>query len=1435
MFNTGIDIGSTTIKVVITDKQKNIVFSEYVRHNTDVSLNMHRTLVNVLEKFGDVVVTPVITGSVGMGVAEKLNMPFVQEVIASGEVIERFYPERQLFIDIGGEDAKLMYFRKNGYPDIRMNGNCAGGTGAFIDQMASLLGISLNELDELALQSDNIYPIASRCGVFAKTDIQSLLSKRVPLPDLARSVFHAVAVQVANTLLQGIKPKPKIIFSGGPLMFSRAMQHAMMHVLDVNHQDVIIPGYGNVLPALGACLAGHVERPDMTVSQLTRYFSSIAGKTIKNQPNRLKSLFKNKDEFKQWEKSKDTGHHLFEQTPAITTGIYIGIDAGSSTTKLVAVNQNKKIVFTYYTNNKGNTINAVKKAFASLRQYIEEQQINATIQYTIVTGYGEELIKKAFGCDEGIVETIAHFKAAAFFKSNVSFILDIGGQDIKAIYIKDGQVKDIEVNEACSSGCGTFIETFAGSLGLTVEEFSEKAVISEKPYNLGSRCTVFMNSKLKQALREGAKIEDISAGLAYAVVKNCFNKVLKVKDTNDLGDEIVVQGGTFMNPAVLKATEIFLGKQVERPPISALMGAFGCALTAIERTGRRKQGKSQFNKIEELEGTEKKLAETFICDGCGNKCRISQLFFPAGRVYYSGNRCEKKYSNNKQRTRPGFNSMAFKNKLVFEQKINLSAIPKFKIGILRVLNMYDNFSFWNVLFSELNIQVCLSSHAAGYNQQKVYGTIMSDNICYPAKLVHAHVFDLIDKQVDRIFYPIVRYEKNEFKDAVNVYNCPVVTGYPDVIKNVVNFEEYGVVYDMITVAFNHDTLLAKACYDYLKQFGIEKAAFQKAFKQAKARTEYIRKDLQEQGKKIIEQARANNKPVIMLVGRPYHADPAVHHNIPGMICDMGIDVITEDMVPETHSTDFKHDVHVLSQWQYSNRIYHALEWAGRQDNVHVIQLNSFGCGPDAVVMDEAKEIMEKYNKHYTMIRIDEGENPAPVKLRIRSLVESLHHNYRERSKTINIRQTTPSFCKIDRKKRILGPNLSQFYALFTESLFFQEGYDFELLPEADRQSVETGLKYVNNDICYPAIILIGDIIKALQSGKYDLKNVAIAMSETGGQCRASNYVSLIKKAMLDAGYKDIPVISVSTNPNTLNVQPGFKKNFFELLSLTLNTLIYTDALLKLYNYLVVREKTKGESKRIFDKYIQYAYQNRRNYVIKHSLRLLKQAVDEFNAIAYHDVSLPRAGIVGEIFMKYNSFGNYQLEDWLRNNGMEVVASPINPFFLESLADIKFNNANNLEKDGWIEQMFHEIIEQRVDRYINKVNAILKGFHHCLTPLHNIDELQKNAREIVSLAHQYGEGWLLPAEMVTFAKEGIHNIVAVQPFGCVACHIVSKGVSKRIKDMFPELNVLFLDMDADTSEANMHNRLEFFVRNAFRDNDNLRNGLRNEILKCIKEI
>ncbi len=1415
MFNAGIDIGSTTIKVVVTNEQKKVVFSEYVRHNTDVVLNLRLALFKLLEKLGDIEFKPLITGSVGMGLAEKLKLPFIQEVIASAEAVSAFYPDAGLFIDIGGEDAKLMYFRPNGQPDIRMNGNCAGGTGAYIDQMASLLNISLDELDKLALQSDNVYPVSSRCGVFAKTDIQSLLSRQVTLPDIARSVFHAVAVQVVNTLLQGDKPRPKVIMSGGPLVFSKALQQSMIEVLNISPEDIITPAYGNLFPALGAAISNKNKAPFLTVSKLAERISSATKKQIVTQPGNLKPLFKDKFDFEQWQKKHNADDDLFEKNQHNTKTLFIGIDAGSSTTKLVAINNLKKIVFSHYTNNKGNTVQAVENALGAFHQFLEKNNIKAPVRYAMVTGYGEELVKKAFGCDESMVETIAHYKAAAFFNPDVSFILDIGGQDIKAMFIKDGHISNIEVNEACSSGCGTFIETFAGSLGLNVESFAKKASFSQNPFDLGSRCTVFMNSKLKQAMREGAQIEDISAGLAYSVIKNSFNKVLKIKDTDVLGDNIVVQGGTFLNPAVLKATEQLLGKKVTRPSISALMGAFGCALTAMERSEKNKQQLSNINGFQHFKSSDI-VTKTIICKGCGNHCRVNKLTFPGNRVYFSGNRCEKIFSNHPSNIEKGTNLISFKYDLIFKQLPPKTQQSRLKIGIPRVLNMYDNFPFWNTLFNELNFEVVLSSPTSELNHEKAYGAIMSDNICYPAKLVHAHIYDLISKKVDRIFYPVARYEKSEFTNAVNAYNCPVVTGYPDVIKNTIAFKKHDVTYDMLPVSFNNETLLSKACYNYLKQFGVDKKSFQQAFRKAKNAAENVKRELRKDGKQVFDQAQKQNKPVIMLVGRPYHADPAVNHNIPDTITEMGVDVITEDVVPENHHTNFK-NVKVLSQWQYSNRIYHAMEWAGKQKNLHVIQLNSFGCGPDAVVMDEARDILKKYNKHYTGIRIDDGNNAAPVKLRIRSLIESLAF----KSQTVNVgeksRKSTPPYLNVDRKKKIIGPNLSQLYSLFTESLFYQEGYDFELLPEADRESVETGLKYVNNDMCYPAVILIGDIIKALQSGKYDLNNVAVAMSETGGPCRASNYVALVKKAMLDAGFSHIPVISVSTNPNTMNEQPGFKKKFFELLSLSLNTLIYSDALLKMYNFLVVREKIPGSAKRIYNKYIQYAYKKRRNYIIKDALELLKQAVEEFNAIEYNDVSLPKVGIVGEIFMKYNRFGNYDLENWLRKNGLEVVTSPLNTFFVESLADIRYNNKNFLEKDSWIMQQAHEIIGKKVDRYLQKTNTILEGFHHQLTRLHSIYEIQKNASEIVSLSHQYGEGWLLPGEMISFIKEDVQNIISVQPFGCIACHIVSKGISKRMKTLFPDTNTLFLDIDADTSEANMHNRLEFFVKNAIGSN------------------
>ncbi len=1416
MYNTGIDIGSTTAKLVIINKAGKVIFSEYVRHNTEIYKTLRYTLEKTKKVLGDIIINPIVTGSVGMGVSEKLNIPFIQEIICSSEAILKKYPETELFIDIGGEDSKLIFYKERGLPDLRMNGNCAGGTGAFIDQMASLLNVSPEELDDLALLGKQVHPVASRCGVFAKTDIQELLIKQIPLPDIALSVFDAMAVQTVNTLMQGIKLKNKVLYSGGPLMFMKNMQKAMTRTLNINDDDIIIPEQGKTFAAYGAALSNKNDKPGILLSDLMNQVEHHdKNKNTPTAKNELKPLFANKKEYTAWQNIKRPGNYFADNfETANNKNLFIGIDAGSTTTKLIAVNDEKKIVFSHYTKNNGNILKAVKEALQCLYNDLSEKNIAATIKYTMVTGYGEEFIKTAFGFDEGMVETIAHYKAAAHFNPDVSFILDIGGQDIKAIFLENGHITNIEINEACSSGCGSFIETFAQSLGMTVQEFAEKACMAKAPYNLGTRCTVFMNSKLKQAMREGAGIEDISAGLAYSVIMNCFNKMLKINDVDCLGDNIIATGGTFLNPAVLRALELHLGKNISCPDIRAQMGAFGCALAAVERTAKSKQTNSSFIGFQKIKNTCKQTVKTFICNGCGNKCHIRETCFAAGKSYYSGNRCEKIYSNSGKQISKGQNIFKIKTDLLFKQSQKPPTQPILTIGIPRVLNMYENFPFWYKLFSVLNIRVCLSSASADIDPHLAHGTIMSDNICYPAKLVHAHIVDLINKEVDRIFFPLVKYEKATTRNAVNNYNCPVVTGYPDVIRNTIDPGQYGIPYDTPPVSFNNNKLLQKACYKYLRQFGIKKNAFINAFAKALEYQQEFKNTLINKGHSIIQKATEDKRQVIMLVGRPYHADPAINHNIPTVISDMGIDVISEDVVPDDHVTDFHSDVRVISQWQYSNQVYNALEWAGKQNNVHVIQLNSFGCGPDAIVVDEAKAILKKYNKTYTQVRIDEGNNIAPIKLRIRSLIELLKYNEKtEKQPVINQRETLPPFLNIDKNKLIIGPNLSQKYALFTESIFFHGGYKFEMLPEADRQSVITGLKYVNNDICYPAIILIGDIIKALQSGKYDLDNIVVAMSETGGQCRASNYIPLIKNALLNAGFKNIPVISVSTNPATINHQPGFKKNFFELLALSLNTIIYTDALLKIYNWLIVREKNKGTTQKIYDKYIQFASQNRRRYFIKNSLTLLKQAVDEFNNIEYHDISLPRAGIVGEIFIKYNSYGNFNLENWLREHGVEVATSPLNSFFLEALVDARYNNNHYIEKTSWVELCFHHIIEKKVGHYINEVNKALSGFHHKPDRIYNIREISDRAEKAGSLIHQYGEGWLLPGEIMMFAEEGINNIISVQPFGCIACHIVSKGFSQRMKKLYPDMNMLFMDMDADTSIANMHNRLEFFIKNA----------------------
>jgi len=1414
VFRAGIDLGSTTIKFILTDSPPNIVFSEYQRHNTEINTCLENILKKIYGQYGDISLSPVITGSVGMGFAEKLDIPFIQEVIAAGEAVTTFYPETSMMIDIGGEDSKMIFFNKNSFPDIRMNGNCAGGTGAFIDQMAALMNISVKELDDLATNHNNIYPVSSRCGVFCKTDIQNLLSKNIPKQDIAASIFHAVALQTATTLLRGSEVKKKIIFSGGPLFFYKSLQQSLLQILKISEDDIINTKYPLHISALGTAIAQTGNKSPVRISQ----FIDLINKSIpvKIPAGGLKPLFSDNHHFKKWEENKYSQRiNRISIRELDNKDSFLGVDSGSTTSKLVLTNNKGEIAFKWYGNNQGDPLGTVKKALLQLRSLLDKKNINTIIRCSVVTGYGEDLIRTAFGLNEGIVETVAHYKAAARFDKDVSFILDMGGQDMKAVFVKDGRIDNVEINEACSSGCGSFIETFASSLGIGVEEFAKKACIADDPCQLGSRCTVFMNSRLKQSLRENAGIENISAGLAYSVIKNCFNKVLKIRDTSILGNNIIVTGGTFRNPAILRALELFLNKEVIRPDICEIMGAYGCALAAIEKWQINNQDISTFKGFEFAETIDNHTKSNITCKGCNNKCLVTKYDFASGKTFFSGNRCDNIFSNYDKNISTGTNIFKIKEDLLFNNNVTDPAKPLLTIGIPRVLNMFENYPFWSALFGELNIKVVLSDLSSTKHISSGASTLLSDNICFPAKLVHGHIIDLIEKKVDRIFFPMVRYEEEEFPGALNTFNCPVVTGYPDVIRSAMDPEKYGVKYDIPTMVFNNKKLLEKACFKYLRQFNIRHKDFSVAFKKAMKQMADYRHSVRKAGNDILLKAKHENRQVILLACRPYHLDPAINHRIPEMISNMGIDVISEDGIPADMYNSMP-DVAVLSQWQYSNRLYQAAKWAGKEKNIHFIHLNSFGCGPDTVVVDEVKSIMDQYGKSSTVIRIDEINSAGSIRLRLRSLVESLKMiKHKIHNTEVKQRKTTPPYIKSDKEKLILIPNISDYYSLFSESILYQKGYKVEMLPQADRESIETGLKYVNNDICFPAVILIGDIIKALQSGRYDLNKTVVALSETGGQCRASNYVPLLKKAMINAGFDTIPVLAVSTNPSTMNYQPGFKTSFLKMFMLSMNSLIYTDALMKMYNTFVLKEKNKGEAKQIFDRYISMAFSSRNEYYIRKSLSMLRNAVHDFNLIELknENITHQKAGIVGEIFMKYNPCGNNHIREWLNKKGIEVVTSPLNTFFLESFTDIRFNHNNNIEKSNRFILNIYKLIEERVNNYIFKANKVLENLRFETIQIPTIEELSRKAEKAGSLIHQYGEGWMLPGEVVMMYEEGVSNILSIQPFGCIANHVVARGLSKRIKDLYPEINLLLLDMDADTSEVNNHNRLEFFVRNA----------------------
>ena len=1457
-YRIGLDIGSTTLKTVALNCKGQIVYSCYRRHNAQIQECLTECLREAAEQIGDnAAVELCMTGSIGMGVAEKCEIPFIQEVVAATRYVKDTCPQISSMIDIGGEDAKVVIFKDGKPVELRMNGNCAGGTGAFIDQMAILMGAEVSELNELALNATHVYPIASRCGVFCKTDVQNLIAKNATREDIAKSIFHAVVVQTVTTLAHGQEIAAPLLFVGGPLTFIPALRNAFKEYLKFTDDDCIVPENSQLIPATGAALSAlagdregtplqrqttgdhegtplqrqtagdregtplqrpiagdHEGRPyrdeecgvkseesschavltiDEWISSINEKLSNRSGAIIDS----LQSLFSSEDEYRVWQLGKDTYRmNVAQWKDDSVQDITLGIDSGSTTTKIVALDaKTGNLLYSWYASNAGNPINAVEKGLKGLMQ--ESQKHNTIINVTgsQSTGYGEDLIRVAFGLDGGIVETMAHYMAARHICPDVSFILDIGGQDMKAIFVDGGVINRIEINEACSSGCGSFIETFAKSLKYTLPDFVKAASCSSAPCDLGTRCTVFMNSKVKQVLREGASISDIAAGLSYSVIKNCLYKVLKMKDTSSLGDNIVVQGGTMRNDSVVRAFELLTGKTVFRSDRPELMGAYGCALYASERQGERVLLENMLQKAQYT-------ASRLQCHGCENNCLVVRYTFGNGKKYYSGNRCERIFTNKGVNVKPGRNAYTDKIRLLFDRKTEVES-PKINIGIPRVLNMFEEYPFWHTLFTRSGIAVTLSGASVFTKYEANVRYVMADNICFPAKLVHSHIQDLMDKHVDRIFMPFVVYETKD--SGQNSFNCPIVSGYSQVVNSV---QPLTVPLDSPVISFKDKNVLLKQCTLYLKSLGIDEKTIKNAFNAAVDEQRHFEQELVRVNREILSESISSNKMTLLIAGRPYHADPLIQHKLSDVTASMGVNVITDD-ITRGLEVDVD-DTYLVSQWAYPNRILKAAKWvAMRGNDVQFMQLTSFGCGPDAFIIDEVRGVLQRQGKALTLLKVDDVTNVGSLKLRVRSVVESLKLNITPvKQHEVPPFITTPVFGKEERRRKILAPFFTPFISPLIPDIMKLAGYDVEILPISNATSCDLGLHYANNEVCYPATLIVGDIIRAFQEGKYKPEETAVAITQTGGQCRATNYISLIKRALVDAGFADVPVVSLSFGGDLGNEQPGFKVPWLKIIPIALRALLFSDCIAKFYYASVVREKTPGKAKELMDKYLDIARHAIRRKRSSDLLSYITAAAREFNSICV-DKKCARVGVVGEIFLKFHPFAQKDLTNWLISQNIEVVPPLLTNFFLQTFVNNKADQDNNLESPSQFSKMLWQLFYGIICKRIKEVNKAAKEFRY-FSPFEEIFSEAKKAEQVVTLQAQFGEGWLLPAEIISLYESGATHVVSLQPFGCIANQIVSKGIEHKVKKLCPGLSLLSLDFDSGVSAVNITNRLLLFT-------------------------
>ncbi|NEG70439.1 acyl-CoA dehydratase activase-related protein [Bifidobacterium choloepi] len=1575
----GLDIGSTTVKAVVLDQSDalgDVLFSDYRRHHANVRATMEGLLRDIkaeLDKLGrgDEPIQLAITGSGGLALADSLKVAFVQEVIAETRAIDEEYPQADVIIELGGEDAKITYLKPT--PEQRMNGSCAGGTGAFIDQMSTLLDTDAEGLNNLAKDYSTLYPIASRCGVFAKTDLQPLINDGAAKPDLAASIFTAVATQTIAGLAAGRPIHGTVVFLGGPLFFMSELREAFRRALDGKVDEFITPTDAHLYVAYGAALT--VGEPE-NLEDDQRFAPRTAGEIIaaledlKNMPANTQTmppLFATKADRESFDRRHHAEHVHVGTLEGATGPHFLGIDAGSTTIKATLVNDDREIVWSSYATNEGSPLTAAVEIVRTIQNELPPE---AWIARSCATGYGEGLITTGLHLDEGVVETMAHYRGAEMVKPGVTAIIDIGGQDMKYLAIADGVIDSIAVNEACSSGCGSFLQTFAQSMGLTIEEFTQAALNSTNPVDLGSRCTVFMNSSVKQAQKEGASMEDIAAGLCYSVVRNALYKVIKLRDSGELGDTVVVQGGTFLNDAVLRAFELLTEREVTRPNIAGLMGAYGAALTArmhYEDAADDEAGAahtvSDILSGEQLDSLSM-TTERDICKLCQNHCKLTITTFQDGSRYVTGNRCERGGDAKKQRSdRPNLYDYKYKRAFAYRRLTDKKAY-RGEIGIPRVLNMYENYPFWFTLLTSLGFKVVISGRSSHELFEQGIESIASENICYPAKLVHGHIKWLLNKGIKNIFYPCVSYEEYLVEHTDNHYNCPIVANYPVVIgANMPELRAEGVNYmrPYFNMA-NHDLMVDRIVAEFAWA-GVSREEAETAVAAAYAEDKVFKNDIQMEGLRALAYMKEHDCRGIVLAGRPYHVDPEVNHGIPETICSLGMVVLSEDSVcglkpgEDLHLSEFlsadeddprkknadgfrhvgdrkleKMPLRVTNQWAYHSRLYTAANFVASYPGLEMVQLNSFGCGLDAITTDQVAEILADKADVYTMLKIDEVSNLGAAKIRLRSLKAAVEERERngERSGAIveelmndptgteldavtmantsvtpsapapadrqgEFRKTgsaapTPGrqvlldtvienspklakgvaeanrrteamlaasrkaqgngagkkkartnatmtnyshkvpFTKDMRDYTIVAPQMSPIHFSIVEAAVRASGYKFDVLEHASHSDVETGLKYVNNDACYPAIMTIGQLIAAIEEGKYDPDKVALAITQTGGMCRATNYYGLIRKALVDSGYPQIPVLAISTQG--LESNPGFKPTP-ALLHRVAKSLILGDLLMKCLYRVRPYEQVPGTADRLYETWNTicretmqhhgrsktYAKAFRDGAYLPYA-KLCRKMVESFVNIPMKDIPRKvRVGVVGEILVKYQPDANNHVVDVIEAQGCEAVVPGIVEF-MTTRPYITDWNEENLGTGG--NKFAYAAMRKAIDIYLAPVKkAITQCSNGMLENDMPMPELVRKAGAVTSIGVQAGEGWLLTAEIIELIESGCPNVVCAQPFACLPNHVTGRGMFGKLRRLYPGANIVSIDYDPGASEANQLNRIKLMIaaaKKAARDRD-----------------